>query len=557
LGVIAGQTGNPARALNIITKALQIAPNNATAHKNRGAALQELGHLDAALWSYAQAAALDEKDAEPHYRRGNVFKDAKRWEDAIACYDRAIALRDAYAEALCNRGTCLMELQRWASALASYDQAILVNSAYAEVHYNRGNVLCRLRRWQEAVHSFDRAIALKSGYAEAYANRAFALQEQGRRDEALASCDRAVDLDPTSLRGYVNRAGVLMSMNRVDEAIATYDRAIALDPESASARVNRAMARLSAGDFAGGWSDYEWRWRDRDGWIILEKRNFPQSQWLGEASLAGRSIFLQAEQGYGDTIQFCRFAKHVAELGALVILEAPAALASLLQGLDGVARLVVQGGPPPPFDYYCPLLSLPLALRIRLETIPAAVPYLRVSEEHRRRWKERLGARARPRVGLAWSGGFRPGRPELWSVNERRNIPLQSLAALKVSGIEFYSLQKNESEESRLAALTEHGWDGPEITDLTGDIRDFADTAALIEQLDLVVSVDTATAHLAGALGKPVWILNRFDACWRWLRNRSDSPWYPTARLYRQERPGVWDGVLERVNADLTSFFGV
>jgi tetratricopeptide (TPR) repeat protein len=556
LGVVAAQSGNPGRAVDIISKALEIAPHNAVAHKNRGAALQELGQWEAALESFERAAALDQTYPEPHYHRGNVFKDAQRWEDAIACYERAIALRSTYAEALCNRGVCLVELQRLEAALESFDRAILIKADYAEVHYNRGNVLCRLRRWQEAARCFDRAVALKPAYAEAYSNRAFALQELGKSEEALASCDRAVELEPRSLHAHVNRAGVLMSLNRVNEAIASYDRAIAADPASASAYVNRGMARLATGDFAGGWADYEWRWRDHGGWIILEKRDFAQSLWLGEGSLAGRSVFLQAEQGYGDTIQFCRFAHLVAELGARVILEVPAALGGLMQSLDGVAQIVIQGEPIPPFDCYCPLLSLPLALRTRLETIPGAVPYLRPSEEHRRLWKERLGAVSRPRVGLVWSGGFRPARPELWSANSRRNIPLQSLAALSGSAVEFYSLQKGAPAESELAALTAHGWQGPEIKDPTRDIRDFADTAALIEQLDLVISVDTAAAHLAGALGKPVWVLNRFDACWRWLRGRSDSPWYPTARLYRQERAGDWNTVLDRVHADLSRLFG-
>ncbi len=557
LGVIAAQTGNPGKAVDIITKALEIAPNNPIAHKNRGAALKELGLWEAALGSYDRAVSLNQSDPELHYDRGNLLKDARRWQDAVDGYDRAIALRSRYAEAFCNRGICLVESQRFESALASYDQAIAIRAQYFEAHYNRGNVLCHLREWQEAVNSFDRAIVLKPGDAAAYANRAFALQELGRSDEALASCDRAIDVDPGFVHGHANRAGVLMSMNRVEEALASYDLAISANPSCASAYVNRGMARLSAGDFERGWSDYEWRWRDRDGWIIQEHRNFPQSQWLGETSLAGRSLFLQAEQGYGDTIQFCRYAKAVAALGARVILEVPAALANLLQSLEGVAQVVVQGQVIPPFDYYCPLLSLPLAMKTRLDDIPAIIPYLRPSEEHRQRWSERLSGSARPRVGLVWSGGFRPRRPELWSANSRRNIPLQSLSVLNCSGVEFYSLQKDQTAESQLPALATRAWQGLEMTDLTRELHDFADTAALIEQLDLVISVDTASAHLAGALGKPVWILNRFDACWRWLKNRSDSPWYPTARLYRQKRPGDWGSVLERVKSDLVGLFGV
>lgn len=526
LGVIAAQTGNPAKAADMIAKALQIVPHSPVAHKNRGAALQELGLWEAALASYERAAALDANYAEPHYHRGNVFKQLRRLEQAVACYDRAI----------------------------------LVRADYFEAYYNRGNVFCLLRRWQDAVRSYDRAIELRAGFASAHSNRAFALQELGRHEEALASCELALQIDPGSVDGHVNRAGVLMSMDRVEEALASYDLAISLNPARASVYVNRGLARLSAGDFLRGWQDYEWRWRDHEGWIVQEKRNFPQEPWLGETSLEGKTILLQAEQGHGDTIQFCRYAPLVAALGARVILEAPAALASLLQSLDGVAQVVVQGDPIPPFDTYCPLLSLPLAMRTRLDGLPAAVPYLRPSEAHRCRWKEPLSLASGPRVGLVWSGGFRPGRPELWSANSRRNIPvqslLQSLAGLADSGVEFYSLQKGQPAESELSALRAHRRLGADLKDLTREIHDFADTAALIERLDLVISVDTATAHLAGALGRPVWILNRFDACWRWLRNRSDSPWYPTARLYRQPRAGDWDGVLDRVKADLAEYFG-
>jgi len=544
LGVIAAQSGDPAKAVDLISKAIQIEPGNPSAYKNRAAALKDLGMREAALTDYERAISLSKNDPELHYARGLLLQETGRWVEAIACYDRAIELRGAFADALCNRGICFSELQRFDAALASYDQAIRVRAAFFEAHYNRGNVLCRLRDWQEAVNSFDRASALRSGHAASLANRAFALNELGRNDEALASCDLAIKADPRFVSAHANRAGVLLSMGRVEEAIASYDLAIAADPTCASAYVNRGMARLSMGDFDRGWSDYEWRWRVREGWNIHERRDCPQRQWLGDTSLTGCSILLYAEQGYGDTIQFCRYAKLVAALGAKVILEVPAAFASLAGSLAGVAQVVVRGQAVPPFDYHCPLQSLPLAMKTRLDDIPANVPYLRPSDEHRRRWSKLLRESTLPRVGLAWSGGFHPHQPELRSANERRNIPFERFSALLRPGVEFYSLQIPQSAEHL------------GLIDKTREIHDFADTAALIEQLDLVISVDTAIAHLAGALGKPVWILNRFDACWRWLRDRSDSPWYPTARLYRQERAGDWDGVLDRIKSDLVTLFG-
>jgi hypothetical protein len=339
-------------------------------------------------------------------------------------------------------------------------------------------------------------------------------------------------------------------MRRLSEALASYDTAIALKPDYAFAYVNRALARLLAGEYGQGFADYEWRWKETSGWIVNEARNFSQPLWLGQEDLTGKTILLQSEQGYGDIIQFCRYARFIEQRGAKVIFEIPKALSPLLEGLCGVAKLVIHGEPLPPFDYYCPLLSLPLAMKTTLSSVPSEVPYLANGEARLRNWRHRIGERRRMRVGLVWSSGIRPTRPDLLS-NLRRNVPLAKFASFKHLNIEFFSLQKGQPAEAELSELVARAWKGPDIKDFTNDIHDFADTAAFIEQLDLVISVDTATAHLAGALGKPVWILLRFDACWRWLLDRNDSPWYPTARLYRQERPGDWDGVVRRVESDL------
>jgi tetratricopeptide (TPR) repeat protein len=520
LGVIAAASRDPSRAVDLIDRAIQLNPGSPMAHNNRGAALLDLG----------------------------------LWEAALVSLDRAIALKGDYAQAHYNRGNVLKELKRWEEALASFDTAIALGPNDARAHYNRANVLCALRQWEAALSGFDRTIVLEPDFAEAHANRGFVLHELRRLDESVASCNRAIALKPDYVEGHCNRGSVLLAQRQVTEALSSYDRALEIDPDHAPGHVNRALALLLAGDYERGWAENEWRWRDRSSWVIREKRNFPQPQWLGRISPVGKTILLQSEQGYGDTIQFCRYAALVANLGARVILEVPRALATLLESLNGLARVVVQGEPLPYFDMFCPLLSLPLALRTTLSSIPAQVPYLAVGEDRRRVWQNKLGQRRRPRIGLVWSGGFRPARPELWSVNERRNIPLAKFAALKSLDADFYSLQKGEPAESELAELMASGWDGPDIANVAGEVGDFADSAALIEQLDLVISVDTAAAHLAGALAKPVWILNRFDACWRWLLNRDDSPWYPTARLYRQNEPGDWDGVMRAVGSDLAEW---
>jgi hypothetical protein len=282
----------------------------------------------------------------------------------------------------------------------------------------------------------------------------------------------------------------------------------------------------------------------------LKPRAFSRPRWLGEP-LNGRRILLHAEQGLGDTIQFCRYAPLVAARGGRVILEVPRKLLRLLSGLRGVTQLVAAGDPLPAFDVQCSLMSLPLAFRTRLDTIPAQVPYLAARPETVAYWRHRLGPWTRRRVGLVWSGGFRPDQPESHAVNERRNIPLRLIAQLNQPAIDFVSLQKGEPAESELIALKDAVWPGGNLTNAAPELDDFEDTAGLIETLDLVISVDTSTAHLAAAMGKPVWLLNRFDSCWRWLEQREDSPWYPTLRLFRQTTRGDWQAVTQRVSAAL------
>ncbi|HEX4209292.1 MAG TPA: tetratricopeptide repeat-containing glycosyltransferase family protein [Candidatus Binataceae bacterium] len=484
-----------------------------------------------------------------------VLKALRRWPEALACYERAIALRPNHSEAHSNRGNVLRELRQLDAALASYDRALAINPSYAEAHYNRGVVLHDLNRPDDALASYDRAIALRPDYAAAFCNRGVVQEQLHLFEAAVESYSRAVAIQPGFARALANRGNAQRALLQLDAAIDSCDRAIAISPDYAAAYQNRAVARLLAGDFALGWPDYEWRWKNEDSALRRDYRPFTQPQWRGEHDLAGRTLLIHSEQGLGDTIQFCRYVPLLAPLGATVIFEAPSPLMQLLAGLVGVAQLISRGTALPDFDYHCPLMSLPLAFRTTLATVPANVPYLTVDAERRRHWRGKLGERRQPRVGLVWSGGFRADQPEVWSVNSRRNIPLAKLAALRNSDIEFYSLQKGQPAESELAQLNARHWNGPRLIDCTGELHDFADTAALIEQLDLVISVDTSTAHLAGALGKPVWILNRFDTCWRWLLDRTDSPWYPTARLYRQAKPGDWDGVIEQLSGDIQRLF--
>jgi tetratricopeptide (TPR) repeat protein len=552
LGLIANKTGQTERAAELIGQAIALKPDYAEAHNNRGNALRNLKRHEAALECYDKAIALKPDFALAHNNRGLALQDLKRPEDALASYDMAITLKPDFADAYNNRGNLLKDMKRFEDALANFDRAIALRPDYAEAYSNRGAVQLELRLDADALASHDKAIALKPDYTEAHYNRGLALHNLMHHEDALASYDRAIALKPDLIEAHMNRSVVFQELMQLEAVVDVCDKVISIQPDYAEAHWYKSLVWLVLGEFDKAWDLFEWRWKIRG--RRSTKRKSPQPLWLGKDSLAGKTILLYSEGGLGDIIQFCRYAKLVADLGARVILEVPKPLMSLLENLSGVAQLTERGTPMPPFDYECPLMSLPLAFKTNLSNIPASMPYLEADAEKSNFWNKRLGEKNKLRVGLVWSGGFRPHRPQFWSLNMRRNIPLAKLAALKHADIDFYSLQKGQPAESELADLITHHWDGPQIFDYTSVLNDFSDTAALIENLDLVISVDTSTAHLAGALGKPVWILNRFDTCWRWLLDRTDSPWYPTAKLYRQKQAGDWDEVIQRVKMDLKNF---
>jgi hypothetical protein len=335
---------------------------------------------------------------------------------------------------------------------------------------------------------------------------------------------------------------LLHQLRRFDEAHQSFERALALRPDDAEAHFQQAMCRLTVGDLARGWPQYEWRWKAKQ----FEKgvRDLGAPLWRGGEGIEGRAILLHGEQGLGDTLQFCRYVAPVAARGARVILEVQAGLERLMAGLEGVEAVIPRGAPLPPFDVQTPLLSLPLALGAAPEDHNG--PYLSADPAEAARWAQRLGPRSGLRVGLCWAGGSRPDQPIAHAIDQRRSLPLQAFAPLAgMEGLEIYSLQKGPPA-AQLQAIGD-GWAGPPIVDLTDALEDFADTAALVANLDLVIACDTSTAHLAGALGKPVFILNRFDACWRWLDGRADTPWYPSARLFTQPKAGDWDSVIAEV----------
>ena len=535
-GLIALQSKNPARAVELIDRALAINPGHADAHANKANALRKLGQFESALASYDSAIQLRPGHAETHLNRGIALKELGEYMLAIGSYDQAIALNPGFMTAYANRGAALAALKQHESAIASFDHAIRLNPGIAYTNLHRGISLHALGRYQEAAGSYRTAIALDPVNAEAHHYLGISLIQLRQHEAAIASIDQAIALKPGFADAYVNRALVFHEIRQHQAAMENYKQAIALQPGLRIAHRKLTNPYLLLGDYEKGWEEFEWRLRNDEGEGY--QRTFKEPRWFGQESLAGKTILLHSEQGLGDTIQFCRYAKLVADLGARVILEIQKPLAKLFANLDGVAMLVTRGSVLPPFQFHCPLMSLPLAFRTRLNTIPASGGYLKADAGKIEVWRARLGIRTKPRVGLVWSGN------PVQKNNHNRSIPLAVLTGLLDSQFEYVSLQKDAKEDDR-KILAAH----PAIRCF--ELDDLSDTAALCELLDLVISVDTSVAHLAGALGRLVWIPLGFNADWRYLLERADSPWYASARLYREDRLKGWNAVVANIRADL------
>ena len=541
-GLAFHQAGRLADAEKIYNTVLAIQPDHFDCLHFLGVIFHQRGKHADAVRHINLALKRDPKNAFALNNRGNALLELKRFDEALASYDQALAELPDYPDALCNRSAALHELNRYEEALATCDRTIAMRPDYAEAHSNRGNTLKEMGRYEEALESCDRALALLPNFAAAHLNRGNALFELKRFDEALASFDRAIALRPDYVEALTNRGVTLHDLKRFDEALASYDRAITVRPDYAEAHYREAMCRLLIGDFRRGWEKHEWRWESRQ--LNNVKRNFSRPAWLGLGSgeLAGKTILLHAEQGFGDTIQFCRYAPLIAEHAERVILEVQSPLCELMSDLPGVAQIVSSGENLPDVDFHCPLLSLPLVVG----TILSKTPYLRASHTSVTSWNGRLGFGTRPQIGLAWAGAATHKN------DHNRSIALGSfLPSLSNVEATFVSLQQ-EVRARDLVALQSRA----DILHFGDELKSFADTAALISNMDLIISVDTSVAHLAGALGKPVWVLLPFIPDWRWLLDREDSPWYPTMRLFRQDDTRRWDNVIARIRDALHDHVG-
>jgi Flp pilus assembly protein TadD len=485
---------------------------------------------DESIFKAAMSLTVD-----PTFQTALQHHQAGRLSQARDLYQQILAQQPDHAGALHLSGVIALQEGRNDLAVDLIGKAIALGPSSPEAHCNLGIALQEKGQLTGAVAAYRRAIALKPNYPAAHSNLGAALRDTDKLDEAIAAFRQAIALGPSFADAHSNLGIALRDKGQLDDAITAYRQALALKPDYPEAHHNLALLLLLRGDFLAGWNEFEWRWRCKQ--FPSPCRTFDQPQWDG-SDLAGRTILLHAEQGFGDTIQLIRYVPLVASRRGKVILQCGPELQRLLGRTTGIARWVGPGGDLPPFDIHCPLLSLPRAFGTTLQSIPQAVPYLQADAEGVERWRRELAADGgRFRVGLAWAG--RPTHRN----DRNRSLSLSTLAPLaQARGMTFYSLQKGEAGKQAANPPA-----GLELVDWTAELNDFADTAALIANLDLVISVDTAVVHLAGAMAKPAWTLLPFVPDWRWLLEREDSPWYPTMRLFRQPSRGDWGSVIARV----------
>lgn len=501
-------------------------------------ALHQQGKLADAERLYRTVLQSDKGNFDALHLLGIVHTQQGNFAEAVKMLTDALKRNPASADAHSNLGNALMEAKRHEEAVASYGKAISLRPGFAEAHNNLGNALNAVGRHEQAIASCRRALAIQPDLAEAHYNIGLANYGLDRHEEVVASYRSALEIRPNDIEALNNLGLALSDLNRLPEAITVFEKALALKPDFAQARWNRGLARLTMGDLENGWEDYEWRWQAK---VTAPMQDFPRPLWLGAGQLAGKTILLHADQGLGDTLQLVRYAPLVAARGARVVMQVLPALKELVASVKGVDHVVARGEPLPDFDCHCPLSSLPRAFGTRLNNIPTEVPYVRPAADRTEKWRALLADIDGPRIGLTWAGNRTNRKLRHRTIALTRLLPL-----IATPGVRFVTLQKEVPDEdaSTFAGLRD-------VVHLGDKLDDFADTAAAVSILDLMISIDTSIVHLAGALGKPVWVLMPFTQDWRWLLDREDSPWYPSARLFRQPRVGDWESPIARVQAEL------
>jgi len=571
LGLLYAQQNCHERAVVLMSKALEINPHHPVVNNNLGVVFRAQKKLDIAIHYFNKAVNLDPNYLEALQNLATAQFDERQFEMSIQTLDKVIKIKYDDAAAFAQRGTALMNLHQFDNALKSYDAAINIQPNLEAVHNNRGLALKKLGQYDSAVVSFDKAICINPDYPEAYNNRGTVFEEQMKLDSAIESFEMAIHLRPDYAQAHNNLGNVFQNLqqferamvcrekainiqpdyedaiynkgcllfwqNQVNIAIECFDKVLDINPSHEKAWWNKSLAHLVKGDFEVGWPLFEWRHVTLQD---IDKRSFKTPKWTGVESITGKTILLYSEQGLGDTIQFCRYTKLISSLGARVVLEVPKSLITLLGTLDGVSELAVRGELLPEFDYHCSLMSLPMVFQTNLQSIPTPISYLQPHPAKVCFWRSRLGKKIKPRIGLVWSGNSDH------SNDQNRSISLLELVSWLPNKYEYISLQKTIRSNDRVT-LDENLY----IHSFIDDLNDFSDTAGLIECLDLVISVDTSVAHLAGSLGKETWVLIPFRPDWRWMLDRNDSPWYHSHKLYRQQVVNSWDCVFKEIKKDL------
>ncbi|HDH06704.1 MAG TPA: tetratricopeptide repeat protein [Nitrospirae bacterium] len=575
LGVLAHQTGKNSLAVEYIEKAITINPSMAHYHNNLGNAFLNLNQTDSAVRCFLEALRIksdyveaynnmgntlkkmgEGEKAIDHYMKAmelnpdyvpainnlaNLLKDQGELDEAIVYYRKAITLKPDLAEAYFNLGNAFKESDKFDDAVEQYYKAISINPDFADVHNNLGNVLKKKRMYDEAVKHYNRAINLNPGLAEAYNNLGDAYKELGKFDEAVELSQKAVHIKPDFDMAYVNLGNIFLAQGNFSGAVEQYQKAIDLSPDLPDAHFNKGLVLLMKGELEEGWKEYQWRFKSTEISQQIGYRDLGIPVWDG-SPLEGRTILIKSEQGIGDQIQFARYIPLVKARGGRVLFECHKELMLLFEGYKGIDKLLER-----PYSSDCgeipdvciQLLDLPGIFGTNVNTIFADVPYLKVGYDKNDKWKSRIDGELF-KVGLVWAGNSA-------HTNDRnRSCKLSDFAPLaSIPGIAFFSLQKD--------GMSENG-NSLQVADLGKNLGDFCDTAAIIENLDIVISVDTSVAHLAGALGKPVWTLLPFIPDWRWMLDREDTPWYPTMRLFRQPKHGDWKSVFNKIAKELEEY---
>ncbi len=537
LGISLSKLNLLEEAIRVYQHAIRFDPKYVPTYNHMGMSFAELGQFDKAMSVCKKAIELDHYNYEAYNTLGNIYTELGQLENGLRAYQKALDLNPCIAELHFNYANVLKLKGKLKESVSAYQRAIVFNSNYSEAYYNLGTLLQKQGKLEESVSVYQKVLAINPNYAEVYNNLGHMLHKQRKLDGAFQFYQKAISLKPDFVVAYRNLGDVLSQQGKIEQAIQSYDKAIEIQPDNAQSHHHRGMLLLLQGDFQRGWKEYEWRLKCND--FPVEKRSFAQPVWDG-SPLNGKTIFLYAEQGFGDTIQFIRYVYELTWYKVDIIVECQSELLDLFRNIGIITQLIVQGDALPDFDVHAPLLSLPRILGTDLESIPSKAPYLSARPVP----VFSSNPNSKLKVGIAWAGNS-------WHPNDdTRSVDLEQFTILfNVSACQFYSLQVGDRRND----IFKCNYSIP-LIDLGANFSDFSDTASAIIELDLVISVDTSVAHLAGALGKNVWVLLSWIPDWRWLLEKEDTLWYPTMRLFRQTRNGDWESAFQQLQLALKRY---